>query len=183
MDLHPDQLGTAAAAGEPMGPIRFLTCHWTAGHPHQTFGDYHGCITGDGKYHATLPLAVKGAHTWGRNGGNIGLALCALGPGKVQRIQLETLAKAIAEHAHAHGLDLAGKVEMPRRRVVGEQLLPAPGIVMVPVLTDHAFWAKADGYYPERWDIGELMVSVRAKAGWYLKALEEGRTAYEHTRR
>jgi len=186
-DLHPDQVlageAAAAGAGEPMGPIRFITLHWTGAPPDATFPSYHFNIRGNGVCVGTLPVVTKGSHTWGRNSGNVGITLCAPGPGRVRRVQLETAAKTIAELAIDHHLDLAAKVEMPRRRTVGDQLLPAPGIVMVPVLTDHAFWAKADGYYPTRWDIDELLVPVKAKALWYLAALREGRHQFEHTRR
>ena len=51
--------------------------HWTAGKYDTVFSEYHINITGDGKIHVTTDnLAVIKNHTWRRNAGSVGIALC-----------------------------------------------------------------------------------------------------------
>lgn len=50
--------------------------HWTAGHYNQTFIDYHINITGDGSIYLMADLDEVLSHTWRRNTGAIGIALC-----------------------------------------------------------------------------------------------------------
>lgn len=59
------------------GGIRHLYLHWTAGHYGQAYDDYHLCIGRDGQVYATCKnlMEIK-AHTWQRNSGAIGIALC-----------------------------------------------------------------------------------------------------------
>lgn len=174
---------------EPLGPIRLITLHWTAGRHDQVFHDYHFCITGDGGCRATLPLTVKGAHTWRRNSGNIGVALCAMADGHpvtqhpVTQHQRETAAAVVAELCHVHHLPLRGVVALPRLHLVGGQLVEAGGVIEAPTVADHAWFAKRDGYYPDRWDIGEEYLPLLSKAAWYLEQLRLGKRQVEHTRR
>lgn len=169
---------------EPLGRPERLILHWTAGFYGQVFHDYHFCVRGDGQVVNTLPLAQKGAHTWKRNGGAIGLAFCAMAKGcPVLPAQREAMAKAIAELCLQYDIPMEGKVQLPRLHLVGEQLLPAGGTVLAPRVTDHAWYARADGYFPERWDIGDELGPVLKKAAWYLAELRAGRQKPEHTRR
>ena len=51
--------------------------HWTAGKYESCFSDYHINITGDGDiYVSTEDLSETLNHTWRRNSGSIGIALC-----------------------------------------------------------------------------------------------------------
>lgn len=51
--------------------------HWTAGKYDTVFSEYHINITGDGKIHVTTDnLAAIKNHTWRRNAGSVGIALC-----------------------------------------------------------------------------------------------------------
>lgn len=59
------------------GSIDKLYLHWTAGHYHQFFDDYHLNIDSDGKVYRTCEsLTEKKAHTWKRNTGSVGITLC-----------------------------------------------------------------------------------------------------------
>ena len=51
--------------------------HWTAGNHTTVFEDYHINITGDGSIYVTTDdLSETKSHTWRRNTGSIGIALC-----------------------------------------------------------------------------------------------------------
>lgn len=78
--------------------------HWSAGHYDQTFSDYHVNITGDGTiYVSTDDLSEVLAHTYHRNSGAVGIALCCavgattddLGSEPPTEAQIESMAKAI----------------------------------------------------------------------------------------
>ncbi|WP_299447811.1 N-acetylmuramoyl-L-alanine amidase [uncultured Phascolarctobacterium sp.] len=73
------ELHNLAAAAK--GKINRLYLHWTAGRYGQFFDDYHVNIDADGEFYQTCQsLDEKKAHTWRRNTGSAGLALCcALG--------------------------------------------------------------------------------------------------------
>lgn len=153
--------------------IRNITLHWTAGNHKQTFPGYHFCIQGDGTVVPSLALSKKGEHTWGRNTGNVGISLCAMAKGfPVTPIHIERAAKLCAELCFRHGLDPKGHLDLPRMKVVGNTIVPVPGqTIKAPVITDHAFYARADGYFPARWDIGEYLDPIVRKACWYYEKL------------
>jgi hypothetical protein len=68
-------LAMARAARPKIQPRVYL--HWTAGRYGQTFADYHVNIAGDGRAFAPSDdLAVYREHTWRRNSGAVGVALC-----------------------------------------------------------------------------------------------------------
>ena len=70
-----EELAKMAKAAK--GSINKLYAHWTAGHYDSPFGDYHLNITGAGDiYLSTDDLTEVLAHTWHRNTGAIGIALC-----------------------------------------------------------------------------------------------------------
>lgn len=58
--------------------IDVIYLHWSAGHYNNLDADYHVNITGDGRiFISTENFATKLAHTWHRNTGSIGVAICA----------------------------------------------------------------------------------------------------------
>lgn len=98
--------------------------HWTAGGYNTCYDDYHICITGDGSIYAmTDDLSETLDHTWRRNTGAIGVALCCgmgagsngLGDYPPTTPQIEAMAQVIAtlctelklpidkEHVLTHG--------------------------------------------------------------------------------
>ena len=70
----------SALAAEARGKIHTIYLHWTAGRYDQVFDDYHLCIGRQGQIYAPVnmnDLAEKKAHTWLRNSGAVGIALCS----------------------------------------------------------------------------------------------------------
>jgi hypothetical protein len=173
---------TGPVAGESNPSLERFTIHWTAGSPTQTFDHYHYCVQGDGKVVNTLPVAAKGSHCWMRNTGNVGIAACG---SSINAVQMEHIAKLVAELAVRHAIDLNVSVILPRLAYdrVHEALVPAGGTIQAPALADHEWYAREDGYYPERVDIGEAnMATLRKKAAWYRVKLEAGALPFEYVR-
>src|SRR6266540_7024443 len=87
--------------------------HWTAGHYEQLFDDYHISISGDGAVYVSVDdLSTILSHTYRRNSGAIGIALCCayeanstidLGPEPPTGIQIEALAQVVATLSRALG--------------------------------------------------------------------------------
>lgn len=84
--------------------------HWTAGHYHQKFDDYHVNIDQDGRiFVSTDDLSDVLAHTWRRNSGSVGITLdcCAgatsedLGDEPPTAKQIEAMAQCIQAVADA----------------------------------------------------------------------------------
>lgn len=152
---------------EPLGPPRLITLHWTAGDYRTTYDDYHFCVRGDGTFLQTLSIKLKGGHTWRRNSGNIGISLCAMHPDNkspVTAAQRETCARLVAELAGMFGLEISGTITLPELRLVGGQLESTGKMRRFPVVSDHATFARADGYYPDRWDIGPKYQPILRRA-------------------
>jgi hypothetical protein len=89
--------------------------HWTAGRYAQTFGDYHLCIDGDGRVYAMSDsLADVLPHTYRRNTGAIGVALCCAYGATPQGMgdypptdqQIEAVAQVVAALSGALGLPI-----------------------------------------------------------------------------
>jgi hypothetical protein len=136
-----------------LGPIKRCVLHWTAGSGLQIWDDYHFNIALAGNNPVaikTCGLKQKGQHLYKRNTGSVGFTFSAPGPKGVTPQMLEMMAKLLAEFCYVYKLDPDGKT--------------ADGFW---VIDDHAAYAKVDGYYPDRWDIGELMKPLRQKAAWY----------------
>lgn len=64
-------------ARQARGRITTIYLHWTAGHYGDVYDDYHLNIDQDGAVYITCDdLCERKAHTWMRNNGTIGIALC-----------------------------------------------------------------------------------------------------------
>jgi hypothetical protein len=162
------------------GQIEALILHWSAGRHDQIFDDYHLSLDGEGRlYASTSDLTEVLEHTWHRNQGSVGFALCCglgaqakqgfntnFGPEPPTALQIDQSAQAAAL--------LLRQLHLP--------LSPET------VLT-HCEAALEDGYGPysgdpeTRWDLwylpdeparqglfpgGEVM---RGKISWYLEQL------------
>ena len=167
----------AKMAKAAKGSIDRLYIHWTAGHYDSVFGDYHINITGAGEtYLSTDDLTAVLAHTWHRNTGAIGIALCccvdatincdgtfSFGSEPPTDLQIEKTAQVIAVLADVLGLPIDAEHVMT-----------------------HAEVGDIDGYGPaeigtkdfEKWDLWQLIdydgewrgggEVLRGKANWYL---------------
>lgn len=157
--------------------IAQIYLHWTAGRYGQVYDDYHLNIDADGTVYCTCDsLIEQKSHTWRRNSGSIGIALCGglgaqanhgydaeLGPFAPTAAQTDKLAQMLAL--------LAVKLDLGIE----------PGTVMT-----HCEAALCDGYGPysgdpqTRWDLWYMRDSpgdgtmkpggqvLRGKALWYL---------------
>ena len=167
----------AKMAKAAKGSIDRLYIHWTAGHYDSVFDDYHINITGAGEtYLSTDDLTAVLAHTWHRNTGAIGIALCccvdatincdgtfSFGSEPPTDLQIEKTAQVIAVLADVLGLPIDAEHVMT-----------------------HAEVGDIDGYGPaeigtkdfEKWDLWQLIdydgewrgggEVLRGKANWYL---------------
>ena len=164
-------------ANEPLGVPYYITLHWTAGSYQQTFDHYHFCVTGDGRSINTLSLAVKGSHCWGRNSHNVGVAMCCMSNARTMPTdkQIEETAALVAELAAQFNIDLFATRQVDRHRVASGQRIKTGEHLEVPYVTDHAAYARADGYYPDRWDCGRYTETIIKKAQWYRDQIADGK--------
>lgn len=97
-------------AAQEYGREPKIYLHWTAGHYHQKFDDYHVNIDKDGRiFVSTDDLSDVLAHTWRRNSGSVGITLdcCAgatsddLGSEPPTLKQIESMAQCIQVVADA----------------------------------------------------------------------------------
>lgn len=111
------------AMAQSVGREPKIYLHWTAGSYDRCFDDYHINITGDGKVYLTGDLDEIKGHTYRRNTGGIGVALCCcagggsndLGDYPPTELQIEAMAQVIValcdglwltidkEHVLTHG--------------------------------------------------------------------------------
>ncbi|MCD2434778.1 N-acetylmuramoyl-L-alanine amidase [Acidaminococcus sp. NSJ-142] len=142
-------------AARARGQLEAIYVHWTAGNYTQLFDDYHLLITGDGAiYSSTDDWTQVLAHTWNRNTGALGIALCCaydarmygdcsydLGPFPPTKLQVESTSLLLALLSRKLGIPIDS------------------GHMMT-----HAEAADLDGYGPwmagtpqfEKWDLYEL---------------------------
>ena len=101
------------------GRITHLYLHWTAGRYQQFFADYHLNLDGEGQLYQTCSRVTDlKAHTYQRNSGAIGIALCCaldaswngerpdLGTYPPTLKQLQNVAKVVAVLCAALGIEL-----------------------------------------------------------------------------
>ena len=100
---------------EQMGRDPKIYLHWTAGRYGQKYDDYHINIDQDGSiYVSTDSFGDILSHTWRRNAGSIGVALCCaydagsydLGDYPPTKDQIESMAEVIAVLCDALGLPI-----------------------------------------------------------------------------
>lgn len=167
--------------------------HWTAGKYDTVFPEYHICITGDGDIYMSTPdLWEVLSHTWKRNSGSVGIALCCaygantnyLGLYKPTDTQIEVMAQVIEVVADALWLT----IDKPHVLTHGEAADNEDGLY---VHEKYAVWSTPqpdDG--DTRWDLEFLGTEespsynpkatdgsrggdiLRGKANWYRAAKE-----------
>ena len=168
-------------AAQSVGRDVKLYLHWSAGHYHQIYDDYHIGIDEDGSIYVTTDdLSEVLAHTYRRNTGAIGISLaCAafctssdLGQEPPTDAQIESIAQVIAVMANT--LDL--NIDINHVMTHGEAADNEDG--MNPNYEDNGY---PDGMYGpkhscERWDLAILHTGddwcsggdiLRGKAIWY----------------
>lgn len=150
-----------------MAKLNYITFHWTAGTWTWTNTEhYHYIVSFDNKakLNKILPLNKAGSHTWKRNSGNIGIAFAGMlgatsvdfGKYPIKPEQIEMGAKLAAELSIKYNIPLAN-------------------------IKDHAYYARLDGYYPDRWDVGIYWPQLEKKIKWYYEKLKLGKIRFEYT--
>ena len=148
----------AEVAKRSRGKINRIYLHWTAGHYDDVYDDYHINIGAGGELYLTCEdFTELKAHTWRRNTGSIGIAMCcAAGASAIRgsktdfgkepptQQQIEAMAKTVAVLTYVLGLEI--------------KLL---------TVTTHCEAALFDGYGPHsgdpdtRWDLWYLPAALR----------------------
>jgi hypothetical protein len=140
-------------------------CHWEVDSHHTVWDDYNGCVAENTEHHAVAVLTLKPGDkpqaTWGRNTGIFNLAFCAMAtPADTpDDAMVAMMGRWIGERCARHGINPRGTLTLPKKVQSGSQLVNAGGTITVPVIHDHRVIAEHDGYFPDRWDIGDPRVN------------------------
>ena len=154
---------TNQSKAHTLGKVKSVVFHWTAGTYTQVFDAYHVNIAFDAVQNKayviqTVKLDRLGEHLWHRNTGAIGISFAAMwkaerkehGKFPVTPEMLELGAQVAAEICAWRHLDPRGN------------LTHTDGLV-APVVSDHLFYAKADGYEALRWDVEPWVGLLRGR--------------------
>lgn len=164
-------------AEEASGYIDHIYLHWTAGRYGQIYPEYHVSIDYDGRIYTPyncLDLTVKREHTWKRNSGSIGIALCGCYDANANNGYNMTMGSNPITQAQIEACAIATAI-----------ICKYAGVPIKNVLT-HCEAAYIDHYGPysgdpeTRWDLWYLPDSgmgnqyrgggevIRGKALWYI---------------
>lgn len=148
---------------EARGYIHHIYLHWTAGRYGQKFGSYHLNIDHDGTIYSDMDdFMERKSHTWRRNSGAVGIALCCAYGAEVDRYGNVNIGDYPPTEAQ---LDMTGKV-------VAKMCIEI-GIPLENVYT-HAEIADIDGYglysgdCDMRWDLLNYGEYIRSIARGYM---------------
>ncbi len=181
---------------EPMGPVVAFCVHWSAvDNPQVVHDGYHAQA---GRLVAGGPAAIikvlddtqKGQHLWGRNSGIEGHALCAGGSNADEDLVI-ALGTYLGERCAWKRIDPRSTVRLPKMKanLVTNTITRVPGEwVTVPVIADHCLYAKLDGYWPQRWDVGDprvngkpsLLPAIRKQAELVYDELKAGKRKFQY---
>jgi hypothetical protein len=146
-----------------------VVLHHTAGNYHQVFDAYQFCIAFDSAHKKAyvvkmLDWSQKGKHVWGYNTGMVGISLCAMADGvPYAPEQIELMCVLAAEICAWKRLDPRGHLTLPAKTTQGDNLVATGGTMQMAVLADHAHFAHANAYYPERTDIETIYAHAVAR--------------------
>lgn len=153
-----------------------IVLHWTAGSYTAVYNHYHFNIKWNGEEAEvvqTLSVRERGAHTWKRNTGRIGISLCGAYKGfPIHKGQIEAMGKLAAELCFLFDID-------PNGKHTAMDLYDTSKFHNVPNVTDHVFYGKMDKYGKP--DIGELLPVVLNKMQWYYSKLKSGEHKLQYT--
>ena len=167
---------------EPMGNPKGIVLHWGANNRFNYADGYHFNIcdfSGNPVVVQSLKLSEKGSHIWGRNSGLIGISMsCMAEPDLTPTdLQKEVTAVLIAEFCAWKSLDIKGKLILPGKKYYPnpDRLIDTGKMIEFPTVTDHAEYAKKDGYFPSRWDIGKYKDGIIKRANQVYQELKSGK--------
>lgn len=172
---------------EPLGDKLGWVAHWSACAEPLVFDDYHiNICTSLDKSTPVIAKALKfnqkGQHLWGRNTGLIGISFSCLAVNKATYPtgkMVEAMALVIAEASAWFGINPEDLMSLPKKKAVGDSLVTVKGTLLMPAVTDHAAFAKSDGYTGHRIDIGTFLAPVRARSIALYKELKSNKRQFE----
>ena len=166
---------------EPLGKPIGLVNHWSGvKQPNILFNPYHWHITqlGDEVFIIqTLAMSQKGQHLFGRNSNMVGISLCGV-PSTITKYSVEQMGILNGELCFKYGINADSKILLPKKKLYNGSLINAGGMINFNAISDHAEFAKSDGYFPNRVDIGDLIDDVRKVAIETYKGLKSGTKKY-----
>ncbi|MDU3215562.1 MAG: N-acetylmuramoyl-L-alanine amidase [Negativicoccus succinicivorans] len=128
--------------------INKITLHWTAtAYDEVDFSEYHITISGSGRVFVTRQFNERGAHTWQRNTGNLGIALACCG-GTAPCIWADGTVAGWGSYPPTNA-QVEKMAEVVAYTAIG---LGVPAVN----IQDHHHWARLDGYGCDRVDIMRL---------------------------
>ena len=156
------------------GGISRVYLHWTAGRYGECFDEYHVNVGGEGEVFLTCgALTETKAHTWRRNTGAVGIALCCA---------YGAQCGAGGEPVYPQGF-APTRAQVEALALVVAVLCAALGLAIEPqVVATHCEVATRDGYGPgsgdadTRWDLSFLPDSqgILRPGGEYIRELARG---------
>lgn len=184
---------------QEMGSILGIVFHWTAGPWSVAFDGYgdnivYNPLTKKAHVVHCLKWSQKGSHIWGRNTGLWGISFASMkgatdiknhmGEFPVVDEMIRVGAIYTAELCAWKGINPQGVLELTKKQAQGNSLITVPGILKAPTITDHKFFADADGYSSHRWDIGGakgwIMESLMSQLLERYRALKDGKAKFEY---
>lgn len=156
--------------GKPVG----IVLHWSAGYKNQVWDEYHFNVAemyGLPVVVKTLKLSQKGQHLWKRNTGMIGVSISAMATTELtpSPAQCDATAILVAELCAWKQIDPCGEIT----------LTGFDKTITMFAVEDHAAYAKVDGYFPDRWDIGKYFNVVMPKIREYYRDLKSGKRKFQ----
>jgi hypothetical protein len=173
-----------------MGRPLFITWHWSACAETELFDDYHFNVSINAA--KTKPIVFrmlsdtqKGQHLWGRNTGAVGFSFNCLATTvqtKPTALMIEAGSVLSAEFCAWHRLDPAGSITIQQKQqtMAGDRLIETGQTILMPIVTDHASYAKVDGYYPDRIDIDTYLPILKKRTIDVYKDLKAGRRKFTY---
>lgn len=135
-----------------------IVLHWSASKYNQVFPEYHFCIDDIGNVwqNDNADPGDTLGHTWHRNTGRVGISASAMynatsedyGDYPWTKRQMESMCALTAKIAVKYKINLSE-------------------------IQTHAYWARVDGYFGERWDFDKETLMIKNKVAWYIKQLEK----------
>lgn len=172
---------------EDLGKPARVIYHWTAGSYKQVWDGYHYCIAFDAATKNAYAVRClgkdeKGKHLWGRNTSSVGISLCAMASGApVTQQQLELAAQLGAEYCAWNQIDPRKKETVPEKTCdkSASNMRNTGSTIQMPVITDHATYAKEDNYGAWRQDIGNYLAVVNKRLLQIYDELKAGKRSFE----
>ena len=183
LDLHQANKQRNQAAGAP----KVLVYHWLATDFDSIYDDYrfnvpYSVASTRAAVVRTLSWKEKEQHLWGRNGNTTAVGICGMYDHryKLQDDQLEEAAIIGAEVCAWKVIDPNGSSQLPELRRSGESLIPTGRMIWVPNVTDHAFFAKKDGYPNDRIDVGPYLPIIKNRLLEVYRELKAGKRQFKY---